>query len=122
LKNIKGTEKLLFTPSKLTMIFNSTFKVSKFFNSSTPSIKVANGNFDFFFQNILNNNFGETWPTWPVIVFARKFSQREDPSKLAGPKLPSPVADYASEKPDLEAPVGETWPVSSKIQSERRLV
>jgi hypothetical protein len=53
-KNIKGTEKLLFIHPKLIVIFNSTFKVSKFFNSSTLSIKVAmtNGNFDFFFSKI----------------------------------------------------------------------
>jgi hypothetical protein len=41
------------------------------------------------------------------LSYEQKFSQKEDPSKLSGPKPPSLVADYVSEKPDLEALVGD---------------
>ena len=48
-----------------------------------------------------------TFPSYGWLSPRVSFSREEDPSKLAGPKPPSPVADYASEKPDPEAPVGD---------------
>ncbi|GLT55304.1 hypothetical protein SLA2020_284410 [Shorea laevis] len=48
-----------------------------------------------------------TYPSYGWLSPRVSFSRDEDPSKLAGPKQPSPVAEYSSEKPDPEAPAGD---------------